>query len=47
MKAYADSSLFSRFYLRLSESGEAANWLQAAGAEGGALLPRPGSTVVF
>ncbi len=39
MRAYADSNLFSRFYLRLSESGQAADWLQAAGAEGGAPLP--------
>src|SRR5688572_23997575 len=39
MRVYADSNLFSRFYLRLSESEEAVGWMQAAQAEGHAPLP--------
>ena len=39
MRPYADSNLFSRFYLRLSESEKAADLLEAARAEGNAPLP--------
>ena len=39
MKPYADSNLFSRFYLRLSESGKAAALMEAADAEGNTPLP--------
>ena len=39
MRPYADSNLFSRFYLRLSGSEEAAELIEAAQAEGNAPLP--------
>ena len=39
MRPYADSNLFSRFYLRLSESEETAGLMEAARAEGTAPLP--------
>jgi len=39
MRPYADSNLFSRFYLRLDESEKAAGLMDAAGAEGAAPLP--------
>src|SRR5574341_2056165 len=39
MRPYADSNLFSRFYLRLSESEKAAELMEAARADGNAPLP--------
>ena len=39
MRPYADSNLFCRFYLRLSDSEEAGRLMETAGAEGNALLP--------
>jgi predicted nucleic acid-binding protein len=42
MTAYADSNLFSRFYLRLSESEEAIGRMEAARRQGNAPLPVTG-----
>jgi predicted nucleic acid-binding protein len=39
MKPYADTNVFSRFYLRLSESEEITGWLKEAQSEGSAPLP--------